>query len=385
MRRFAAGFVSVLTVALLGGCAQQGGSSVTVSGKSLTLYISEPVGAAASDPVAQDVLDAEQLAWGQHHADVTAVTLSLRLLHGAKLSDNARTAISNKQAIAYVGEIQPGDSADSLGITNAQDLLQVTPTDTAVELTQQSSAVPGSPGNYYESLKNYGRTFTRVVPTSAKEAKAQASEMQSLGIKQLYIAGDGSDYGKAIAAALRGDASGAGITVAPSASGADAVFLAGRDPAAFTNVVHANPTLKVFAPSAFASAAAISALGVSAGTQMYVSSPGFLPRDLGAAGSPGQKFLSDFKSTYGHTPAPEAVLGYEAMAAVLHVLANAGAKANDRSLVVKGFLALRNQQYAVPTPWSISSATGDTSLSAFVVSRLKGGALIPFKSVTAQG
>ena len=235
MRRFAAGFVSVLTVALLGGCAQQGGGSVTVSGKSLTLYISTPVGAAASDPVAQDVIDAEQLAFGDHHAEVSGFTLNLKVLHGAKLSDNARTAISDTHAIAYLGEIQPGDSADSLGITNDQDLLQVTPTDTAVELTQQSSAVPGSPGNYYEALKNYGRTFTRVVPTSAKEAKAQTSEMQSLGVKQLYIASDGSDYGKAIAAALRGDVSGAGITVASSASGADAVFLAGRDPAAFAS------------------------------------------------------------------------------------------------------------------------------------------------------
>ncbi len=382
MRTFVAGFVSVLTGALLAGCAAQGAGSVTVSGKSLNLYISEPVGTAASDPVARDVLDAEQLAFTQHHAEVTAFTLNLKMLHGAKLSDNARTAISDTRAIAYVGEIRPGDSADSLGITNAQDLLQVTPTDTAVELTQQSAAVPGSPGSYYEALKNYGRTFTRVVPTSAKEAKAQASEMQALGVKRLYIAGDGSDYGKAIAQALRGDAPGAGVTVAASASGADAVFLAGRDPAAFTGVLRSNPTLKVFAPSAFASPTAVTALGVATGAQLYVSMPGFLTKELTAS---GQKFLTDFKSTYGHAPSTQAIFGYEAMAAVLHTLTQAGAKANDRSTVVKDFLALKNQAFAVPTPYSISSATGDTSLAAFVFSRLRGGSLIPFKSVTAQG
>ncbi len=146
MRRFAAGFVSVLSVALLAGCAQQGSSSVTVSGKSLTLYISSPVGAAASDPVAQDVIDAEELAFSDHQGEVSGFTLNLKVLHGAKLSDNARTAISDTHAIAYLGEILPGDSADSLGITNDQSLLQVTPTDTAVELTQSSSAVPGIAG-----------------------------------------------------------------------------------------------------------------------------------------------------------------------------------------------------------------------------------------------
>ena len=383
MRKALAGFVSVLTGALLAGCAAQGADTVTVSGKTLNLYISEPVGAAASDPVAQDVIDAEQLAFTQHHGEVgNGFTLNLKKLHGAKLSDNARTAISDTHAIAYVGEIRPGDSADSLGITNDQSLLQVTPTDTAVELTQTSSAVPGSPGNYYEALKNYGRTFTRVVPTSAKEAQAQASEMQALGIKQLYIASDGSDYGKAIAAALRGDVGGAGITVASSASGADAVFLAGRDPAAFANVVRSNPSLKIFAPSAFAGSAAVSALGVASGTQLYVSMPGFLAKELTAS---GQKFVADFKATYGHAPSTQAIFGYEAMAAVLHTLAEAGAKANDRATVVKDFLALKNQAFAVPTAWSITAATGDTSLAAFVFSRLRGGSLIPFKSVTAQG
>ncbi len=382
MRRVAAGFVSVLSVAVLAGCAQQGSSSVTVSGKALTLYISSPVGAAASDPTSQDVIDAEELAFSDHQGEVSGFTLGLKVLHGAKLSDNARTAISDTHAIAYLGEIQPGDSADSLGITNDQSLLQVTPTDTAVELTQSSSAVPGSPGNYYEALKNYGRTFTRVVPTSAKEAKAQASEMQSLGVKQLYIASDGSDYGKAIAAALRGDASGAGITVAASASGADAVFLAGRNPAAFAGLVRANPTLKIFAPSAFASSSAVSALGLGTGAKLYVSSPGFLKKQLTTA---GDKFVTDFTTKYGHAPTTEAILGYEAMAAVLHVLTQAGTKANDRSTVVKGFLALRNVAFVLPTQWSINSATGDTNLAAFVFSRARGGTLVPFAAVTAQG
>ena len=64
---------------------------------------------------------------------------------GRKLSDNARQAIGDSSSIAYLGELTPGASADTIGITNAEDLLQVSPTDTAVELTQVSPAVPNSP------------------------------------------------------------------------------------------------------------------------------------------------------------------------------------------------------------------------------------------------
>ena len=71
----------------------------------------------------------------------------MKVLHGAKPSDNARTAIQDSTAIAYLGEILPGASADSLGIVNDQDILQVSPTDTAVELTQSTPAVPGAPAS----------------------------------------------------------------------------------------------------------------------------------------------------------------------------------------------------------------------------------------------
>ena len=84
-----------------------------------------------------------------------------------QISDQARTVIQDKTAIAYLGEIVPHSSYASLGITNALDLLQVSPTDTALELTQASPVVPGSPDTYYESMSTYGQTFARVVPTSA--------------------------------------------------------------------------------------------------------------------------------------------------------------------------------------------------------------------------
>ena len=48
-------------------------------------------------------------------------------VRGSTLSEQARTVIQDKTSIAYLGEVVPGSSAASLGITNALDILQVSP------------------------------------------------------------------------------------------------------------------------------------------------------------------------------------------------------------------------------------------------------------------
>ena len=370
---------------LLAGCAAAGSSSITASGNSLTVYLSAPIGAAA-DPGAQDVLAAEQLAFGQKQNEVSGFQLKLVILRGAKLSDHARAAISDTHAIAYIGELSPGDSTDSIGITNAEDLLQVSPTDTALELTQSTPAVTGAPGRYYESLKTYGRTFARVVPNTAQEAAAQVQVMTSLGVKRLYVSDDGSQYGAAVAQAVRGRAPSAAITVASNSADADGAFLgatnAGFAARTFTRLAAANPALKLFGPSALEGPGLTSALGASpAKLNLVISSPGFLARDLNAT---GQSFVSGFKAAYGHVPARQAIFGYEAVAALLDVLHEAGTQANNRATVVKDFFAIRNRASALGT-YSINSATGDTSLNAFVFSRLRAGVLVPFKSTPPAG
>ena len=94
------------------GCTKPASTTVPTRGKSLTIYTSLPPGG-ASDQRAQDVLGAEQLALKQPGALPANFTITLRSLNGAKLSDNARTAIEDSHAIAYLGEIVPGQSAGS--------------------------------------------------------------------------------------------------------------------------------------------------------------------------------------------------------------------------------------------------------------------------------
>lgn len=349
---------------------------MTVSGKTLTIYLSD---APTDQPsVARDVLDAEKLAWSGSSHQVGSFAVQMKVLSGKKISDQARTAIQDQSAIAYLGEVVPHSSYASLGITNALQLLQVSPTDTALELTQATPAVPGAPDDYYQSLSSYGRTFARVVPTSALEAKAQVQEMQALGVTKLYVADDGSPYGAAIAYAVRHDVSGT-LTVVSGQGGADGVFYGSNSIAGaarfFNSVAASNPTAKLFGPSALDDPSFAADLG-SGARNVFVSSPGFLKANLTPAGA---TFASQFDTTYGHAPVTQAIFGYEAMSAVLAVLREAGSAANSRATVVHDFFALKRNE-SVLGSYSIDS-NGDTSIAPFVFSRLRGGSLVPFAQV----
>jgi branched-chain amino acid transport system substrate-binding protein len=367
----------LLASVALTGCATQTNSAVTIAGKTLTIYLSQPPGAAGRQAAA-DVLDAEQLALRQAGTKVGTFTLRNRILHGKEITDNARSAVQDKSSIAYLGEIGPGTSQDSVPITNELGLLQVSPTDTAVYLTQATPEVSGSPTTFYPSSSTYHQTFARVVPDSAQEAKAIAAEMHALSLSKLYVSDDGSDYGASIAAAVRSDAAKQGLSTASSAGGADAVFYGGTTPATATKALNqaaAAGRAKLFVPSALYSDAFATGLSAGAQSKLYVSSPGFTPSQLTPA---GQTFATAFRSAFGHAPVPDAIFGYEAASALIAVLKEAGSAAGSRATVVDDFRNLHNRQSVLGT-YSISS--GDTNIAPFVFGRFRGGRLV----ATAQG
>ena len=143
-RRFGVPAACLAAVALAGcSTAPSNNTAVIVKGNTLTIYATQPPGAATA--VDADVLDAEKLALQQAGSKSGKFTLRLKVLHESTVSADARTAISDNTAIAYLGEIPPGTSGASVQITNQVGLMQISPTDTAVYLTQPTAAVPGSP------------------------------------------------------------------------------------------------------------------------------------------------------------------------------------------------------------------------------------------------
>ncbi len=330
----------------------------------------------------------------QNGGKVGKFAVKLVKLDGRELSDNARTAIEHRSAIAYLGELQPGTSQISVEITNQQGVLEVSPTDTAVYLTQPTPVVPGAPSEYYPARSTYHETFARVVSNTTHEAHAQVQEMKSLGASKLYVATDGQAYSAAIAVEVAQAAHAAGLQVSTGAptvaavqsSGADAFFYgtsldspgaSKRSAALLDGVAAAAPSVKLFAPSGLYQPSFVSALSAATQKNLYVSSPGFLTGNLPPA---GRQFVSAFRTAYGHDPAPQAIFGYEAMSSLLYVLGQAGANANSRSLVVSDYRSLKDPPNSAIGNFSISG--GDPSIAPFIFARVQGGQLTPFKAVS---
>ena len=389
--RFLAVGAIVAVAAGVAGCAGATTTGSTVTGSTLTVYASEPSSIAGTTQ-AQDVLAAERLALDQAGGQVGHYKIKLDVVHGDKISDNARSAIEDTNTIAYLGEIPQAGSADSLGITNAQDILQVTPYDTALELTQTTPAVSGAPTVYYESLKTNGRTFGRVVPANDTEAVAQAREMTALKVTGLYVTTDGSAYGKSIAEAVAAEAKKQGIRVTQGEataakigpSGADAVFIGASDGTAaarlFNAVAAAEPKLKLFGPTGLDSDTFSAQTSSAAQRNAYISSPGFLPADLTQA---GRKFVADFRAAEGREPDQSAIFGYEAMAVVLDVLRRVGSTTPsleaNRGDVVKEFFNTKSRPSVLGT-YSVNQ-NGDISIAPYVFSHFKLSKLVPFVAV----
>jgi hypothetical protein len=392
----------VAVAVAVAGCGTTGGSAtVTVPDSTLSIYASQPPNGTGS-PQTNDVLDAEKLALqplNQAGDRIGKFTIRFFTLDGKQLSDNARTAIENKSSIAYLGELVPGTSWVSVEITNEEDLLQVSPSDTASYLTQPTAAVPGAPQKYYPSHSTYipGETFARVVPNSAQEAKAQVQQMQAMHVTKLYIASDGQPYGATIALEVKQAAAAAGISASEgpataagfTSSGADALFAGTNSQATakslFDGAAASSPNAKLFGPSALYDAAFASGLAANAQKNLVISSPGFLNRDLTPQ---GKAFVTNFTTTYGHAPAPVAIFGYETINALLYVIRQENAKglANTRAAVVGRFRSLTaadTAHYSVLGTYSLDH--GDTNLAPFVFSRVQGGQLVPFKFLQVQG
>jgi hypothetical protein len=160
LRSLLKGCACVALVSVAGGCSAAP-NAPTVAGKSLNIYLSAPASLGGNSQ-AQDVIDAEKLAFSSGCTSSSCppiqlggFTVHLNVLSASKISDNARTAIEDSGSVAYLGEVEPGASVDSLGITNSQDLLQVSP-----------AQDPSVPTKDFESYSTYGRTFASMAPNS---------------------------------------------------------------------------------------------------------------------------------------------------------------------------------------------------------------------------
>ncbi len=400
------GLVALAAVFL--GAVGCGGVSVSdvaeATGGQLSIYSSLPL-QGPSAPTSEQIEGGEKLALADAGGRAGAFKIGYFSLDDASAKSdqwnpgvtatNAKIAAQDASTIAYLGDFDSAATAVSLPLINAAGILQVSPTSPYVGLTSSFDAGQDEPERFYPSGR---RTFVRLAPGDTVQAAAQVKLMQALGVHSLYVLDDQDPFDVPLAAIVAGDAERAGITVAAHdslstvggavftgevekivESRAQAVFLAGgegKGTAALWRDLHAAaPRLLLLGSSAMVSESFTSQIGAAA-ANTYVTTP-VLPMRLYPPAA--QRVLVDYRRTFGAEGNPYALYGYEAMTAVLHAIRSAGARGNDRQMVIDRVFATRNRNSVIGR-YSIEP-NGETTLSRYGVDRVIGGRAVFYRAI----
>jgi branched-chain amino acid transport system substrate-binding protein len=395
----AMGCVLIASFVAACGSSSSGGSSGG-GGKNVTIYSSLPL-QGATRPQSVDVNKGESLALSQAGGKGGSCKVTFKKLDDATAqagqwdpgatSANARKAAQDKSAVAYLGEFNSGASAISIPITNDAGLQQISPANTALELTKNPGPQgKGAPGKYYPTGK---RTYARVVPADHIQGAALADWMKELGVKKLFITNDKQVYGSGVAGTTSDAAKLDGIQVlgnegidpkAPNyrslaqkikSSGADAFFFGGivdnNAVQLYKDVGAALPNAKLFGDDGVAISTFTKPLPKALQPHTYITVATIDPKDYPPE---GQKFFKDYASKYnGEKPEPYAIYGYEAMALALDAMKRAGDKCSDKAAVSAEIYKTKNRKSVLGT-YSIDK-DGDTTLNDFGRYLVKNGAL----------
>jgi branched-chain amino acid transport system substrate-binding protein len=393
LRAASACVLAVLAFAAV-GCGGTTDDGAPANGpRTLTIYSSLPLHGPDRER-SRDMVNAIKLALQESGGKIGALSVTYVSLDSStaeddgwtrdKVLDNARTAVRDLNAIAYIGDLDSASTALSLPLTNEAHVLQVSPSSSYDGLTRPGGRRPAEPERFYPSGL---RTFGRMVPADHLQASALVGYMKADGVRRLALLADRDLYGGGLADQIEKAAARQGVAVEDrgridartgdlsdnaadvAKQHADAFLFAGGDAAGaariYQAVATAAPGLALYGPDAVADDPAVAQLPAATLRRMRVTSP-LLPLRMlpGAA----RTFDARFNTTFGRHPAPEALEAYEATRVVLAAIRNAGLKGNDRRAVTKAFFATRDRPSVLGT-YSIDR-NGDTSLRTFAGNRL---------------
>ncbi|MCW2991750.1 MAG: transporter substrate-binding protein [Solirubrobacterales bacterium] len=371
------------------GCSGGKSASTRITSDTLTIYSGLPL-RGEDQARGRAVLRGEKLALDEVGGRVGSLDIGLVALDDTKTSTgrwdprqvaaNARQAAENPSTIAYIGDLDSGASAVSVPIVNEIGILQVSPLSGYTGLTD--AADKGEPDKYYPSG---ARTFVRLVPAGAVEARDLGRWIRDLGYARVTLATDGLQeglgHGTELERALRAQQ----ITVAdivrvdptdgpaddtPDVAGAardiaqadaPALVYAGasiRTAIALLRAVHdRSPSRALFATSGVAGPRLAAALPNA--DELHMLSP-LLP--LAERPAAARRMAARYRQTFGSAPPPAALYGYEAMRSVLDAIRRAGKDGNDRRAVLAAYLG-RTVGESVLGAYSVG-ADGDVSPAA---------------------
>jgi branched-chain amino acid transport system substrate-binding protein len=386
----------VALAATLAGCGSVASATNEATGGQLAVYSSLPL-QGPSAAISQQIVNGEKLALSQAGGragrfQVAYVSLDAsdpatgEWSPGVTASD-AKSAAQDPSTIAYLGDLDSAATAVSLPLINAAGIPQVSPGSPYVGLTRSLDAGQDEPERFYPSGK---RTFVRLPPGDVVEAAAQVRLMRSLDVRTLYVIDDQDPFQMPLAQMVATEAAAAGIRVVGhdsvslpaggvftseaekvAASGADAVFFAGRGgegaAALWRAIYAADSHTRLLGSSAAATEAFAAQIGPAAAST-FLTSPALAPRLYPPR---AQHVLALYRRSFGGDPGAYALYGYETMSLVLAAIRQAGAHGNDRKVVTERLLDTRDRNSVVGR-YSVQ-ANGETTLARYGVYRVRGG------------
>lgn len=395
----------------LGGCGSDAAAHNEIEGGRLTIYVSVPLNG-ASAVSGESVLRGAQLALDSVHGRIGSYRIALRPLDDAlaktgtwdpgQTTADVHAATLDKTMIGYIGDFDSGASAVSIPLLNRAEIPQISPSSTAVGLTEGGpEASPGEPDKYYPTGR---RTFVRVVPNDAVQAAVQAQLQRSMGCTKTYVLDDDEFDGRDIAQSFQVAAQSAGLHIVgaqeyePRASsytslaagiaqtGANCVMLGAvtqNNAVLITRqLAAALPDALIFGSAGLAESTyadpAEGGIPVTLDPRVVLTVATLSPSSYPPA---GRKFFVSYERRYG-SPQTDAIFGYEAMSLMLNAIARAtdnGTHEAVRTKVLSALFATRDRRSVLGT-YSIN-ANGDTSLDEYGVWRIVDGRLTFWKAM----
>jgi branched-chain amino acid transport system substrate-binding protein len=371
-----------VALVLLSGCGGGGKASTAAAPPGpLTVYLSVPAhGVEASTGAA--VAAGARLAVRDAHGRAAGRQISLVQLDDSKLPGpnwdpsqveaNAKRAAQDPRAIAYIGELDEGGSAISVPVTNDAGILQVSPLDGLTTLTHNQPGGPDGtgPARYYPSGK---RTFLRLVPRDALQARALIDWIRGDGVARLAIVQDDRVFGRVLAqqAAVVAGQEHVPITdIAephddPSTFADFAARLAAKHPDVVLYTGLGNPPAGPLLQAIQRALPGARLYGASALAQSMPAPPGMPEMQVLSPVLPPSRYGPRARQVLARLPAgsrgaatgAEALYGYESMRVVLDAIAAAGPDAGEREPVARAALTAQ-ERASVIGPYRVL-ATGD--------------------------
>jgi ABC-type branched-subunit amino acid transport system substrate-binding protein len=336
----------LLLALVVAGCGIGGSASIEAP---VTVYVSLPLtGPRAVE--GRDAADGARLALEEAGGKAGSIQVRARVLDDAKgktwdpvtVGANARQAVQDSSAAAYIGELDSEPTRASVPITNDAGLVQVSPGAGAVDLTRPAAGYSDAPDRYQPSGSP---NFARTVPADDVVVDAAAEWASQLGAKTAQVSSDGSAFQNLSASEFKSAAAEHGVQAAASAN-------ARYDPATQR---------------------------LSLGGRTYELSGWLDPKLL-----PDKNFDSRFARRFHRKPGPPAAYGYEAMALVLHAIGDAGTDASSFRDKVRGAVFGAHRDGTVLGSYAITS-DGDTTECMIQRYRIEGEARVPLGAPCPTG